>query len=573
MILTFAFTLLFPFLVRAAAPIIEDIVPQDDATTVSLVLYLEIYFDQNVTPGTGFITIKKASDDSTVATFDVTDEGVVTVDGSSAYTSIPANLEYSTDYYILIDAGAFVGEGDEDFAGIADDTTLNFRTRAPIGNPVFDFERASVESDGSEFTSGIGGFGISSDGRYVVFADLDDPSDIFLRDRQEGVTTHITDQGYNSTVFISGNGRFVLFQSDAALAPEDDDEGDTDTYVYDRIEDSFELITVNEGGEGGSVYAFELAISDDGRYVAFGVNARLVPEATSDGNNIYIRDRQEGTTTIIVHGGTKIFGFSSNSFLILSTDVDFDGALDTNSDYDIYMYDLGEEAFTLASITADGGSATGQAFASADISSDHRYVLFGSRALAVTDTPVDGSDVLYLRDTQEGTTEHIVGGDGEAALEGQISDDGRYIVYAFQVSGSNIIEVYRYDRQEDTIVFITEGSDNEEESLDNRNPLFTEDPSVIAFRSNAENLVDGDTNDVMDVFVWDENAQTNDEDPGSGGDENSNGDSGSNKSSHRRSGASSVSVVQGVFSNDVELLGLQRKLIELLKELLFLLSE
>jgi Tol biopolymer transport system component len=92
-------------------------------------------------------------------------------------------------------------------------------------------ERVSVASDGSQGNSYSKYPSISADGRYVAFSslssnlvswDTNDTLDVFLHDRQTGVTTRVSissrgDPGnYSSSgSSISADGRFVAFSSSA----------------------------------------------------------------------------------------------------------------------------------------------------------------------------------------------------------------------------------------------------------------------------------------------------------------------------------------------------------------------
>ena len=96
-------------------------------------------------------------------------------------------------------------------------------------------EVVSVDNQGSTGSSESGGAGISDDGRYVVFQstatdlvpgvqDSNGGFDVFLRDRVAGITRVLsvtpggtsTGNAASSSVFISPNGRQIVFQSQAS---------------------------------------------------------------------------------------------------------------------------------------------------------------------------------------------------------------------------------------------------------------------------------------------------------------------------------------------------------------------
>lgn len=115
------------------APTVTVLSPADGASDVALASNLVITFDEAVDAETGNLTIKKASDDSTVETIDVT-SGQVTGTGTAIITVNPTNnLEYGTGYYVQVDATAFDDPSGNSYAGISDTATWNFTTvAAPV---------------------------------------------------------------------------------------------------------------------------------------------------------------------------------------------------------------------------------------------------------------------------------------------------------------------------------------------------------------------------------------------------------------------------------------------------------
>ncbi|MBU7008349.1 S-layer homology domain-containing protein [Phosphitispora fastidiosa] len=109
-------------------PSISSLSPADNAVDIGVNDNMVITFDENVVVGTGNITIKRSSDDSTIEAIDVTG-GNVTGGGTDTITINPNTaLAGETGYYVQIDATAFDDETGNSFAGIADMTTWNFTT-------------------------------------------------------------------------------------------------------------------------------------------------------------------------------------------------------------------------------------------------------------------------------------------------------------------------------------------------------------------------------------------------------------------------------------------------------------
>ncbi len=168
--------------------------------------------------------------------------------------------------------------------------------------------RASVASDGSERQghSGVlmvdaaglpfsGQLDISNDGRFVVFVSRaplvaedtqlctvdQEPApsncpDIYLRDRQTGQTVRLSvptaggqANGASRAPQISGDGRWVVFESDATNLVPGDTNGVTDIFLFDRQAGVLSRISLSTGGAQADQPATAPSISDDGQVVAF----------------------------------------------------------------------------------------------------------------------------------------------------------------------------------------------------------------------------------------------------------------------------------------------------------------
>jgi hypothetical protein len=136
------------------APVVVSFSPANDAENIAIEFLAEenvtIEFNQSMVVGSGNITLKKVSDDSTVETFDVTDGDAVEAGGSTVYLYPETGaLEYGTEYYFTIDAGALEDENGNAYGGIADETTWNFTTQAaPPPDAVLDELKNRVSFDG-----------------------------------------------------------------------------------------------------------------------------------------------------------------------------------------------------------------------------------------------------------------------------------------------------------------------------------------------------------------------------------------------------------------------------------------
>jgi YVTN family beta-propeller protein len=119
-------------------PTLSSHTPTGNAVmNLDTVTELTMTFDENITKGTGNITIYNVSDDSLVATIDVATIAVST-SGAVATITLPAALSALGGYYVHVPNTAFLDGSSNTFAGIADNTTFTFQGVVPdVTSPTF----------------------------------------------------------------------------------------------------------------------------------------------------------------------------------------------------------------------------------------------------------------------------------------------------------------------------------------------------------------------------------------------------------------------------------------------------
>lgn len=164
---------------------------------------------------------------------------------------------------------------------------------------------------------------ISDDGRFVAFVswasnlvarDTNLVSDVFVRDRQSGSTTRVSVtssgaqvDGSSSEPIISGNGRFVVFRSNAPNLDPADTNKDPDLFVRDMSAGTTNMVCPSVSAKSHATF-----ISSDGRFI--GIQA--------DNGNVYVCDRdtdtdgifdEAGAVSAISAGGSSAFGAAVSS--------------------------------------------------------------------------------------------------------------------------------------------------------------------------------------------------------------------------------------------------------------------
>ncbi len=325
---------------------------------------------------------------------------------------------------------------------------------------------------------------------------------------------------------VSADGRYVAFGSDSSnLTP-----GDTltrDVFVHDRLTGATELVSVASDGAQGNGPSFFPAMNGDGRYVVFQSDAsNLVTGDTNDATDIFLYDRITGATTRVSVAGGGAQGnndsltpsISANgryvTFTSLASNLVAD---DTNNDRDVFVRDLVAGTTELASVASDGtqGNFASGGFGAgpARISSDGHYVVFGSFASNLVANDTNGFDDIFLRDRVAGTTERVSaatdGTEGNGhSMYGSVSDAGRFVAFFSDArnlapgDSNGASDVFLRDRTTGVTTRLSVGPGGVQADGPSRFPVVSADGGVIAFQSDATNFVSGDTNSATDIFLY-----------------------------------------------------------------------
>lgn len=186
------------------------------------------------------------------------------------------------------------------------------------------------------------GHAVSDDGTRVAFESPPGGAarDIFVW--VSGLIRPVTVGSGDSRISgISANGQFVVFDSDVALVP-GDNNGVSDVYVYSLVDNTTTRVSVSSAGAQANGPSFALghrAISDDGNLVVFESDATNL--GGTGATNFYVRDRAASTTTPLagvsgtaLSAGVTISGDGSTA--ALSTDASL-VAGDTLGNFDVFL--------------------------------------------------------------------------------------------------------------------------------------------------------------------------------------------------------------------------------------------
>ena len=321
---------------------------------------------------------------------------------------------------------------------------------------------------------------------------------------------------------ISGDGRFVVFMSEASNLVRGDTNGVSDTFVRDLSTGRVERVSVSSASEQGNAASLSASISGDGRYVAFRSHATNLVEGDANGkSDIFVRDRVGGTTQMAStpQGGGPANGESD------SASISADGSLvafrslasnlvpdDTNGRADIFVRDMRADGIVLVTQRTNGVQANSDS-RTPQISSDGRRVAFSSFANNLVDDDTNRTWDVFVHDVDGEIRRVSVAGDGTQgnamSVLPSISSDGSVVTF---VSDASNLVAGDSNRTRDAFVRVVDDTKTERVSVPqgggqaNRRTLSTAvsgDGRFVALSSDASNLVGGDANGDRDVFAVD----------------------------------------------------------------------
>jgi Tol biopolymer transport system component len=343
--------------------------------------------------------------------------------------------------------------------------------------------RVSVSSAGEQGFDVSAEPALSADGRFVVFTsdadnlvpgDTNGLRDVFIHDLLTRTTERLSESSLGaegngtsgiSAPSISATGRLVVFDSAASNLVPNDQNGEPDVFLHDRLSGLTTRVSVPPGGAEANGASSMPVISAEGRFAAFASTAtNLVPGDAGLAPGVFVADLDTGAIerasvsstgepARLLSGLPSISGNGRVvSFLSLADNL-VPG--DTNATFDVFVRDRVAGLTTRASVSSTGTQSNGVS-SSAAISASGRFVVFESRASNLVPDDTNQARDVFVRDLAAGETLRV----NLSAADDQTDSTSRRVA----ISG---------------------------------------DGAVVAFGSAATNLVSGDRNDLFDVFVRD----------------------------------------------------------------------
>jgi Tol biopolymer transport system component len=402
--------------------------------------------------------------------------------------------------------------------------------------------RASVATDASAGNLNSFSATITPDGRYVAFessatnlvpADTNNMADVFVRDRVLGTTGRVSvgpngeqanaASGAVASVVISADGRYVAFESSATNLVAGGTNGQHHVFLRDRVNGTTECVSLSSTGTEGNSYSAWPAITPDGRYVAFHSMANnLVAGDANYVADVFLRDRLTGTTELVSLSAQGLQGYQPSVAAVLSDDARYVVFISyashfapghTNGTHDLYVRDRQLGTTERVSIATNGDSGTTDSD-NASISADGRYVAFQSASSNFFPGDANGLNDVFVRDQMLGVTQLVsislggTSGNGEST-RAKISADGRFV--AFTSTATDLVpgdtnasvDVFVRDLRLGTTERVSVATSGAQANTGSVGDGMSSGGRYVVFESKADDLVHGGTAGIKDVFVRD----------------------------------------------------------------------
>ncbi len=347
-----------------------------------------------------------------------------------------------------------------------------------------------------------------------------------------------------ATVDVSADGRFVAFESAAALVPADRNRS-VDIYVLDRSTKNVTLESVVTDATVGDGTRHP-RLSGDGRYLVFTSctykladtpSAAVVPQ-------VVVRDRRAGTTTLVSRtlagapanapsgypdisndGGTIVFQSAATDLV--------DGEDRNGPASDVYAFDVRSHRIERVSVDGNGTQQTAGSSFAPTVSGDGRSVVF------VSSGPLDGVSNrrrsgpqaegvhhVYLRNLHSGFSRRISRAPAADDADGPsfhpaVSGDGRFVTFVSEATNlgprdrNRVADVYLHDVHTGRTTLVSRSARGGSATGPSRHPALSADGRFVAFVSDASDLDCAgrcpnhlpDLNLVADVYLFDTRTQ------------------------------------------------------------------
>ncbi len=332
-------------------------------------------------------------------------------------------------------------------------------------------------------------------------------------------------KGSSGQPAVSADGRFVAFVSHATNLVPGDVNGQ-EVFIRDLRDGSTERVAVNQAGSQATRASNHPAVSADGRFVAFeSIAANLISGDTNGREDVFVKDRLTGAVDRVSVTSTGKQALASSGRPAISADgrfVAFESSAslvpdDTNrygdagSVGDVFVHDRVTHVTERVSVDSTGGEVA-DGSGSPSISADGRLVGFVAPVAGLVAGDTNGLQDAFVHDRDTGATERVsVDSTGRQtdSWSGppQMPTEGSLV--AFTSNASNLVpndangapDIFLRDQRGGRTTRASLDAGGGEANGANELATISADGRVVAFTSSASDLVAGDGNGLDDVFI------------------------------------------------------------------------
>ena len=299
---------------------------------------------------------------------------------------------------------------------------------------------------------------------------------------------------------LSADGRMVAFETKASnliADPGKDANGVRDVFVRDRLACTTERVSIAADGSEANGASDAASMSADGRFVVFESNASNLTDGTFALPATFVHDRNTGDTTLFTPRTIAPF-------------LSADGAVAAAIEADNAPQAVVRERDAPPSAT----DRIGRQVSAVSLSGDGQLLAFESAASTLVRQDQNNSPDVFVFDRGAGAIQRVsVASDGTeadgASQHSSLSTDGRFV--AFDSDADNLVpgdtngatDVFVHDRLSGQTERVSVASDGSQGDAASHLPSLSADGRFVAFESFATNLVPDDTNGQADIFIHD----------------------------------------------------------------------
>ena len=395
--------------------------------------------------------------------------------------------------------------------------------------------RVSLDSTGSSLTAGSGSAtappAADDSGNLIAFQsiaaavvdDTNNTTDIFVRLLDEGTNelasvTGDGTPGNNSSTnpSMSGDGKFVAFQSLASDLVDGDKNGVPDIVIRDR---EAGITTRIEGAESESNGASSApSLSREGQSVAFCSTASNFVAGDDNGaSDLFLTQTNGEQVTRIMPTDDPTAGCvrtaisGDGKVVVFSSVVD---AGDGRQVWHVYRHDVASGETVRVSSAGGSGGNGGSGLLGLSLSTDGTAVAFDSAASNLTDGDDNGVSDAFVWESDGGsisrvsqTKDGVEGNADSGTLGVAISGDGNWVVFASQADNllpgdvNGAADIFRHDGTSGVLTLVSADVAGRAANGPSYSPTVSNDGSTVVFASLASNIAFGDRNKNPDVFL------------------------------------------------------------------------